>query len=731
MLPALRAGDDAVAAPLPQPMSAAPSAPSSDPPAAARSLPAGLLLKQLELLLPGDEAVFNQIAGIAAQAAGVPAALVGFFGPESATLKGRHGWAGDVAALHPALCSWQAEADGLLWVADARTDARLQGLPLVSGEPQWLFYAGHPVRYGGQVLGAVCLFDQRPRAAPAAAAAGSGPAVGPVDAGLAALLANLAGLVAEVLRARHERVLRQQTQRRAADLAAASGDWAWETDAEHRYHWLSSNFELRTGTRPADWIGRRVNPLPLLDPLGDPLQPVQTFLALLQRQQRFSNACIDTAQLGDCRVLSISAAPLHDDGGRFLGFRGITKDVTQQVQTQRAARERQMKQLAAEQASKNKSELLSRVSHELRTPLNAILGFSQLALLDQREPLPPAQQRRIEAIHAGGERLLALIDDMLAAARAEHSQRTLVRQPLDLALAVRKALALLLPQAGRQSVQLHERLPAGLLVLADDGAVGQVLLNLIGNAIKYNRPGGRVRLQAEATEGLVRLRISDQGPGLRDEQLARLFQPFDRLGAEQTTVPGTGLGLVISRTLVDAMGGTLAFESEPGQGTCAILGLPAARADGAAMPPPDAAPVPPPPLPRPAGALRRQVLYIEDDAVNVQLMQQLFQTEPAWQLRIATTGREGLAMAAQSPPDLLLLDMNLPDMHGLDVLQALRAAGVTPPLGCVAVSADAMPPQIERARAAGCDDYWTKPLDMVVTWHKLVGRLMPAPPRGA
>jgi len=704
---------------------AAPGLPDAGPITVSMRIPAqvhpAVLLRQLELLAPGSEPVFDQMAAIAAQAARVPAALIGFFGPDGAAIKGRHGWPGDVAALHPQLCSWQAAAPGLVVVADAATDARLAGQPLVAGEPDWCFYAGHPVHFGGQVLGAVCVLDRHTHAASAA-----GP-----DDGLATLLAHLAGLVAELLRARHERVLRQQTQRRAADLAAASGDWAWETDAEHRYHWLSSNFELRTGTRPAHWIGKRVNPLPLLDAFGDPVEPLQTFLALMQQQQRFTNACIDTSQLGDCRMLSISAAPMVDEAGRFIGFRGITKDVTQQVQTQRAARERQMKQLAAEQASKNKSELLSRVSHELRTPLNAIIGFSQLALMDSREPLPPVQARRIEAIHAGGQRLLGLIEDMLAAARAEHSQRTLVRQPIDLALAVRNALALLLPQAGQRGVQLHERLPAGLLVLADEGAVSQVLLNLLGNAIKYNRPGGQVTLEARPGETQVALHIRDQGPGLREEQLARLFQPFDRLGAEQTQVPGTGLGLMISRTLVDAMGGTLAFESQPGEGTCAILGLPlAAAADGAAGAEADKGRTTPSAtaLPRPPGAPPRRVLYIEDDAVNVQLMQQLFQTEPAWRLRVATSGREGLAMAVQSPPDLLLLDMNLPDMHGLDVLQALHAHGLQLPYGCVAVSADAMPQHVERARAAGCDDYWTKPLDLVLTWHKLIGRLMPAGP---
>ena len=690
--------------------------PSAAPPRPARSR--AELLAQLELLEPGAEQVFDQIAGIAAHVAQAPAGLVGFFGADGPpSLKGRFGWQGDASRLHPALHALRTQcAPGLHLISDTRTDERLAGRDLVDGEPDWCFHAAQPICFGGELLGAVCVLDRRPRRLvqpPGAAEPGDLPA------SLPQVLADLAALVTEVLHARDERVLRRAHERRAADLARASGDWGWETDAEHRYSWLSSNFEEQTGTTATFWLGRRVRPRVLLDACGDPLQPAVTIVDLLDARQRFSGATFDTTLLGAHRVISVSAVPQFDAAGRFRGFRGITKDVTQQVTAQRKVREQQMRQLAAEQASRNKSELLSRVSHELRTPLNAVLGFSQLAMLDQAQPLPPAQRRRVEAIHAGGERLLTLINDMLEAARAEQNQRALVPAVVDLQRACSTAVALLQPLAGAHGVQLVNQLQAHTLVVADEGALGQVLLNLLSNAIKYNRRGGAVRM-ATLRGADVRLLIEDEGAGLSAEQVAMLFQPFNRLGAEQTGVAGTGLGLVITKTLVDAMGGALAFESRPGAGTCVNLTLPAAPGGALAAALPAALPTAAgEALRRAAGAPQRHVLYVEDDAVNAMLMQQLFQIEPAWRLDVAATGAEALAQSAAMAPDLLLLDMNLPDMGGLDVLRTLRARGLLPPRGCIAVSADAMPHQIELAMKAGCSDYWTKPLDLAATWKRL------------
>jgi CheY-like chemotaxis protein/two-component sensor histidine kinase len=311
---------------------------------------------------------------------------------------------------------------------------------------------------------------------------------------------------------------------------------------------------------------------------------------------------------------------------------------------------------------------------------------------------------------------------------------------VDLQRAAATAAALLQPLAESHGVALHNQLQPGTLVLADEGALGQVLLNLLSNAIKYNRRGGAVRIDARVhggthveiaagrAEGVaegaaaqagahVRLLIEDEGVGLSPEQVAMLFQPFNRLGAEQTDVAGTGLGLVISKTLVDAMGGALAFESRPAAGTCVTLALPAAPGD--AQPAAAPAEAPTGALQRAPDAPQRRVLYVEDDAVNAMLMKQLFQIEPAWQLDVAATGTEALAQSAAALPDLILLDMNLPDMTGLDVLRTLRARGLQAPHGCIAVSADAMPHQIELAMKAGCTDYWTKPLDLAATWKRL------------
>jgi len=235
-----------------------------------------------------------------------------------------------------------------------------------------------------------------------------------------------------------------------------------------------------------------------------------------------------------------------------------------------------------------------------------------------------------------------------------------------------------------------------------------VLMNLLSNAIKYNRRGGAVSLEVREKEGRARVSVVDEGPGLNDAQVQQLFQPFNRLGAERTRTEGTGLGLVIARKLVHAMGGEVRVTSRPGAGSRFTVEL-----EAAPLPHADAGPttIDSLPLPLADGALRR-VLYIEDEPLNVVLMEEVFRGQPGWKLQVERDGARGMAAARRSAPDLLLIDMNLPDMTGIEVVQALRAHPETSSLRCIALSADAMPDQIGAAREAGFDDYWTKPIDV-------------------
>ncbi len=419
---------------------------------------------------------------------------------------------------------------------------------------------------------------------------------------------------------------------------------------------------------------------------------------------------------GSVRTLEFVGNALLDAKGAASGMVATCRDVTEQAETERLRRDKE----DAERANRAKSEFLSRMSHELRTPLNAILGFAQLMALDRRAPLAPDQQRRIDKVVQAGTHLLALINDVLDLARIEHQRdaAALALGPVDADAALAHCLALVAPlaQAARVRLPAPDKLARSPChwVRAERRALEQVLVNLLSNAVKYNRPGGAVRVGVARIDGHVRIDVHDEGAGLSAQQQARLFQHFDRLGAEASSVPGSGLGLVITRELVQAMGAALQVRSAPGSGSTFSVVLVAsepgeAEAQDAPMatrsaPPTDALAEPP--------ATPRCVLYIEDEPLNALLMQEVFRLRPAWSLHVAANGRDGLARAAALHPDLVLIDMNLPDLSGAEVVRRLRDEPATRALRCIALSADVMAPQIAAAREAGFDDYWTKPIDV-------------------
>jgi PAS domain S-box-containing protein len=416
---------------------------------------------------------------------------------------------------------------------------------------------------------------------------------------------------------------------------------------------------------------------------------------------------------GRTPTLEMLARGVYGLDGKPSGLVGTCRDISAALMSQRLQREKE----AAERANRAKSEFLSRVSHELRTPLNGILGFAQLMQLDRAQPLQGDQQRRLDSVLRAGRHLLDLINEVLDLSRIESEDFSLQAQPVDVGAAVQACLNLVQPLAEGSGV----RLPCGHLpahwVLADPRALEQVLMNLLSNAIKYNRPHGAVHITAEVRGGgrLV-LSLRDEGLGLSSEQQAALFQPFNRLGVE-----GSGLGLVISRDLMRAMGGTLQVSSQPGQGATFSIDLPLSgdSADAGchdAPAPPGHAPAGPP-------SPERTVLYVEDEPLNVILMQEIFRQRPGWTLRAVTDGAQGLQAARELRPDLVLIDMNLPDMSGLQLLKQLRGEPATRGLRCVALSADALPEQISDALAAGFSDYWTKPIDVTLMLNKLSHRL--------
>jgi PAS domain S-box-containing protein len=415
-------------------------------------------------------------------------------------------------------------------------------------------------------------------------------------------------------------------------------------------------------------------------------------------------------------VLEVVARGTYGLDGKASGMSGTCRDVSGAVQNEHLQREKE----AAERANRAKSEFLSRVSHELRTPLNGILGFAQLMQLDRAQPLQGDQQRRLESVLRAGRHLLDLINEVLDLSRIESEDFSLKLQAVDLAESVNICLNLVQPLADGSAIRLPSTALPACNVQADPRALEQVLMNLLSNAIKYNRPHGAVYISLHREDKQVVLAIRDEGLGLSTEQQAALFQPFNRLGAERTRIEGSGLGLVISRDLMGAMGGSLTVQSELGQGAVFSLTFPLAI-DAASK---EAVPAPAAERPSPRiGPTQRCVLYVEDEPINVMLMEEIFRRQPAWTLLVATDGQQGLQLARTHHPDLLLIDMNLPDMSGLEVLQQLRMDATTKNLRCVVLSADALPDQVSAALAAGFSDYWTKPIDVPLVLGKLAQRL--------
>ena len=410
---------------------------------------------------------------------------------------------------------------------------------------------------------------------------------------------------------------------------------------------------------------------------------------------------------GSWHWLASRSLPILDENGIERRRIGVSWDITQAREAEQARQER----LLAQRESRAKSQFLARMSHELRTPLNAVIGFAQLLLSDKALALRGEPNEQLQHIQAAGEHLLALVNDVLDLSSLDTGEIRLDPKVLGLSSLYDAAAPMVAALASAHGVRV-ERGELAHAVLADSTRLRQVLLNLLTNAIKYNRPAGSVWVESRALGEQVVLQVRDTGRGMASEQLLQVFEPFNRLGLERKGIEGTGIGLAIVKANVERMGGTVHVQSTPGVGSVFEVRLPsAASAAAAAAAQPAAQPaVSTAPVPARAGRL----LYIEDNPVNALIVRELVAQRGNLTLDEADDGASGIDSARERQPDLILVDMQLPDFDGLEVLRRLRADPSTAAIPCIALSANAMPEDIQLALGAGFADYWTKPLDFRV-----------------
>jgi PAS domain S-box-containing protein len=419
------------------------------------------------------------------------------------------------------------------------------------------------------------------------------------------------------------------------------------------------------------------------------------------------------ARDGKETVVSYNATTFYDRDRKLKGVFAAARDVTERKRVDQTLLENNIEleraKAAAEKANLAKSDFLSSMSHELRSPLNAILGFAQLMISDTPPPTP-AQVASIDPILRAGWYLLDLINEILDLAQIESGKLALSLEPTSLREVMDECQAMIEPQGQKRGIGMtFPSFPVPCFVDADRTRLKQVIINLLSNAIKYNRVNGAVVVDCEM-RGTERIRISvrDTGAGLRPDMVKQLFQSFNRLGRETTAEEGTGIGLVMSKRLVEMMGGAIGVESTVGLGSVFWFDLNAATMPGLPEHIGEAFPVAD--MTSRDGAQLRTLLYVEDNPANLQLVEQLIARRPDIALLSARDGKQGIKLAREQRPDVILMDINLPGISGIEALRLLREDPATAHIPVVALSANAMPRDIERGLAVGFFRYLTKPI---------------------
>ncbi len=508
------------------------------------------------------------------------------------------------------------------------------------------------------------------------------------------------------------------------------------TDARGVIQIFNVGAERMLGYATAD-VMNKITPAEISDPqeviqraqtlsieLGTPIQP--GFEALVFKASRGIEDIYELTYVrkdGSRLPALVSVTALRDDQNAIIGYLLIGTDNTarRRIEAERVRLEQVLQdknteleraRAVAEKANVAKSDFLSSMSHELRTPLNAILGFTQL--LASGTPAPtPVQSRNLEQILKAGWYLLELINEILDLALIEAGKAALSTEPVALADLLNECRTMMEPQAQQRGLTVtFPQLVRPLYLTADRTRLKQCFINLLSNAIKYNRAGGSVTVECSAGPmDAIRIGVRDTGEGMAPGLLGQLFQPFNRLGKEASLEEGTGIGLVVTKRLVERMGGTVGVESTIGQGTLFWIELPRTAPPQFSHPEPEALPATTAPvLPVPDGTPQRSVLYVEDNPANLELVEQLIERRADLRLLSAADGSLGIEFARAHRPDVILMDIHLPGISGVEALKILRADPATAHIPIIALSANAVPRDIAAGLAAGFFCYLTKPI---------------------
>jgi PAS domain S-box-containing protein len=549
--------------------------------------------------------------------------------------------------------------------------------------------------------------------------------------GNASVLADAVGKTADSSETQHQKALLKTGALQNAILTSANFAII-ATDEKGIIQLFNVGAERLLGYRAAEVVNR-ISPSEMHDPqdvmahaqalsleLGTPISP--GFEALAFKASRGIEDVYETTIIrkdGSRFDAKVSITALRDDHGKLIGYLLIGTDNSVRKQAEAKLNEAMA---AADKANRAKSDFLSGMSHELRTPLNAILGFAQL--MESGTPQPTlAQQRSLDQILKGGWYLLELINEILDLALIESGKVTLSQEPVSLSDVMLECRAMIEPQAQKRGIGMYfPRFATPTFVKADRTRLKQILINLLFNAIKYNKPGGTVVVECLPNPpDSIRISVRDTGAGLAPEQLAQLFQPFNRLGKETGAEEGTGIGLVVTKRLVELMGGVIGVDSTVGEGSVFWVELGLSAAPQLAVHEGQNAALRQPRLPD--GTPLRTLLYVEDNPANLELVEQIIARRPDLSLLSVADGNLGIEFARAYQPEVILMDINLPGISGTEAMTLLREDPLTAHIPIIALSANALASDIEHALAAGFFNYLTKPIKVNAFLDALDGAL--------